>query len=124
MKIYADVEFYMTDFLLGREPAININEFMFWANKASRTIDLHTFSRLTTIDEIPEAVKHCCCAIAEIQFTQAESLKPDNVTSESVGAYSVSYAKTALDDVEFATAINNQLREYLTPTGLLFGGVR
>lgn len=112
--IYANYDYYTSEFLLGRSALISVTDFNFYANKASKAIDRHTFNNATDIDP----VKMCCCELAEIYFKQATQ---KDVKSEKVGEYSVTYS--LISDNEISTKECESIRNWLTDTGLLYCGV-
>lgn len=123
---YADEEFYMTEYLSGRKPAIS-SGFSFYAYQASRTIDLYTFGRLRQkdISEIPEEVKMCCCELSEAGYRREKQLKDiGGKTSEKIGTYSVSYGTAQDISSAFAVEQRNIVMKWLATTGLCYRGVR
>lgn len=135
---YADFPYYQ-DFYLGsliRDPT----EFGRAAERASEYLDMATFGRL--LDGLPNGltnrVKKCCCALAEALYTyqaygtgNATGGSNGMKTSESIGAYSVSYASptesisTLLDGD--TSGLQDYLKiicmRYLGTTGLIYRGV-
>lgn len=131
---YADFPYYQ-DFYLGnliRDPT----EFGRAAARASEYLDMVTFGRL--LNDVPadliDRVKKCCCALAEAMYTYqaygANSGSGRLKTSESSGAYSVSFASptesiSALLDGD-TSGLQDYLKSicirYLGTTGLLYRG--
>lgn len=134
---YADFPYYQ-DFYLGsliRDPT----GFGQVAARASEYLDMVTFGRL--LDEIPEEltarVKKCCCALADAIYTYqaygAGSTGSGGTrlkTSETIGAYSVSYASptetlSAIlsgDTAGLQDYLKSICMRYLGTTGLLYRG--
>lgn len=124
--IYANYVFYKDDFLLGRKPIIAENDFNFYANKASRLIDKATYGKAeiaynepTSETSIRETLGCCCCELAEMYYKR-DNEKQD-IVSEKVGEFSVSYNHQA--DIDFNKLINFVIRTHLANTGLLYCGV-
>ena len=71
---YADYEYYVREYLMGKEPVISEDDFLYFEKQAEKEIDLRTFNRiranqaLVTVD-----VKECACAVAEF-LCEAENV--------------------------------------------------
>lgn len=124
MRSYADQLFYQQEHLLGRAEQIPLTEFLYWATKASRFIDLHTFNKVSKLDEIPLEIRHAACSLAEIYYKNEQSKDPNNISSESTGSHSVSYVNQTVKLEDFHNELITQIKTDLGDTGLLFGGVR
>lgn len=135
--IYADYEYYMMNYM-GR--LIQEDDFPRLALRASRYIDHITVNKAQKNADM-EAVKMCCCALAELEqqietaqelsqkSLSAETVDGAEVQSESVGGWSRSYragGSSAQAAVEAAASMKSErmsiVREYLTQTGLLYRG--
>lgn len=116
---YAEYDFYLNDYLKGHEAALNKSEFDFYAVKATKVIERHTFSR---IEEVTEAIKSCCCELAECLQSEHSADSQGDKTSESVGSYSVSYASAADRHRESQQEYSRILHLWLGDTGLLYRG--
>lgn len=131
--MYADYGYYIGEYLCGKNPAIPDSEFGFWEKQARKEIDARTFGRVKNLAEIPEEVKDCVCAIAEV-FYAADHVEK---TASEVGAAGplVSYSNDgqsgtfANDTSGIYTESGKQqvikqlVRKYLIHTGLLYCGV-
>lgn len=122
---YADESFYHGSYLLGRKPAISAG-FPFYAMQASQVIDQYTFGRLLEMedDSVPEAVRMCCCELAEAGFQQ-EKIQNESggKTSEKIGTYSVSYG-TVQESAGVAANVQRRIvMKWLADTGLCYQGV-
>lgn len=124
--IYADETFYKEKYLLGRKPVISTG-FLFYARRASQTIDQYTFVRLkdTAEADIPEEVKMCCCELAEAEF-RSEKQKKDSggKTSEKIGTYSVTFGSASESSNAAANERRSIVMKWLAQTGLCYQGVR
>lgn len=118
MTQYADYDYYINDYLHGGE-AMSKESFDFFAVRASKVIERHTFSR---IEEVTEAIKSCCCELAESLQAEQDADGQGGKTSESVGSYSVSYAPAADRRRESQQEHSRILRLWLGDTGLLYRG--
>ena len=120
---YADEGFYTDRYLLGRKPVISAG-FDFYSRQASQVIDRYTFGRLKKITTIPEAVRLCCCELAEAEFSR-EKQKRDSggKASEKIGTYSVSFASSGESDSVYAREQGAIVMKWLGDTGLCYQGV-
>lgn len=137
--IYADYDFYRSEYF-GQ--IIEEADFPRLALHASQYIDYITQGRADRSAGL-EAVKMCCCALAEQYQTieTAQALAQKNlaagaadsaeVQSETVGSWSRSYRSggdSAQSAAQAAEAVRSALldiaRRYLTNTGLLYRGGR
>lgn len=118
MTQYADYDYYINDYLHGGE-AMSKDSFDFFAVRASKVIERHTFSR---IEEVTEAIKSCCCELAETLQAEQGADGQGGKTSESVGSYSVSYASATDRRRESQQEHSRILRLWLGDTGLLYRG--
>jgi len=137
--VYADYDFYCNEYF-GK--AIPSEEYQRLALRGSQYIDYITQGRAEARADL-EAVKMCCCALAEqyqtIEAAQALAQKGlvagawdgGEVQSETVGSWSRSYRSggdSAQSAVQAADAARSVLldtaRRYLTNTGLLYRGGR
>jgi len=112
--IFADADFYKNEYLLGRTEIIPLEEFLFWSRKASNRIN----RKRIILDEIPEYLKNCTCSIAEIYYMDEQNRKTGAKSSESVGAYSVSYVDQRQEDPVIAAEINSTIIDWLSGTAL------
>lgn len=75
--MYADYEFYTSEYLLGKAPTVPEESFPYWEREARMQIDSYTFGRIGSLPESPEEVKLCTCAVAEVLY-QADRLRPSS----------------------------------------------
>ncbi len=137
--IYADYDYY-TNSYFGR--SIQEDDFPRFALRASQYIDYITMGKAEARAEL-EAVKMCCCALAEqyqvIETSQelaqkslsAASESGTEVSSETVGSWSRSYRSggesaqsAAQAAAEGRSILLDITRQYLAQTGLLYRGGR
>ena len=110
---YATFEYYRDTFLGN---AIKEADFPRLSLRASEYIDAQTGGIIPQLSTIPEEVVKATCAVSE--KIQAQESKAE-VTSESVGSYSVTY-KTSTTTYE--QELFKLLKLYLGNTGLLYRG--
>lgn len=131
--MYADYSYYKDNFGGTRIPETDWNRA---AGFVSDWMDAATFGRLTAgvPSEWETQVRRCCCEMAEQAYTYVfagQNTDGGEVSSETVGSYSVSYRSSAetvsallhggaggLEDVLYSIA-----GRYLGRTGLLYRGV-
>lgn len=127
--MYADYLYYAGTFY---GDAIEEESWPKYATRASDFIDYLTWNKAEDNATL-EAVKKCCCALAEqyllIDSTRAAAtakVTADGIiASESVGAHSRSFRSGTEGTQAVAEAekeLGNIARRYLLPTGLLYRG--
>ena len=134
---YADFEYYANTYL-GTD--IEYNDFSRLSLRASAILDYYTQGRAAKNAEL-DALKMCCCAIAEqYQYIDtAKALAQKSITSslenngelqsQTVGSWSKTYrsggdsAQQALSSVQTAqAALATIAQQYLAGTGLSYRG--
>lgn len=124
MAAYVDFAFYETTYL---GTAIASADFPRLALRASEVIDQITFNRAAAIiaESIETAtitlIKNATCAVAE-QYQANEAGAGGGIQSETVGRYSVTYAKGANVLLSDHEKLVNAAKKYLGSTGLMFPG--
>lgn len=122
---YADYTYYTNTFL---GTAIASTAFSRLALRASAVIDQLTFDRAAPIvtaatDTTTIAkIKNAMCAVAEEIQTQESANGADGITSESIGAYSVSFGANSSKSQTNQTKLSNVARLWLANTDLMFVG--
>ena len=125
MTIYADKNFYLDQYLSGKEPTIPIDEIEYWLAQASRKINRRAFGKTDALQEVPDEVKMCCCAVAE-KLHQFESAKSENgMVLQSYGndGETATYKTTDMSELAISGKVLEIIEEWLMPTGLLYCGV-
>lgn len=114
--MYADYSYYSNQF--GGK--MSNDDYAVYGKRATDYISAVTFHRVTAevlSSDIGEAVKRCCCAIAEKLLIAGET---GSKTAEKVGSYSVSYHYDTPEQREkelYKTALI-----YLGDSGLMYRG--
>ena len=122
------MSFATFDFYLAEYGGRKLNEYDFggYANRASDYIDYVTLGRAAAYNDAKDALKKCCCALAD-QMEENDAIRAEvsagAVASETVGAHSVSYRSIADLKAEQKKALDEIVSMYLLPTGLLYRGV-
>ena len=121
--MYADYSYY-TDSFYGS--LIPMQDFPKYATEASDFIDYLTWGKAASYTAT-DAVKKCCCALAE-QYVTIQNARDraasasGEIQSESVGSHSRSF-RSGAEVIQAANAeLGNIARRYLLPTGLLYRG--
>lgn len=91
------------------------NAFDLLEYEVEKQIDLKTFGRLVD-KEVPEEVKLCAFRLCSLVNKYIENKAKGNISSESVGSYSVSYGSVS-DAIKSQEAeITNTIKTYLINT--------
>lgn len=120
---YATYSQYTTDYF-GTQ--ISSMDFARLALRASETLDLLTYDRISAIilagidiATIAKIVKATCALAEEIQTLETT---PDGITSETEGRHSVSYGANAKAALTEEQRLAKVAKLYLGNTGLMFKG--
>lgn len=128
--MYTNYEYYISEYLLGRTPAVPEKEFPYWEKQARAAVDQWTFNRVKKDNSlISEPVKDCVCAIAE-QLYKTDKIKqngdaPGLLTSYSNDGESATYdvSQSIYTEEGSKKKVRNLIYQYLGDTGLLYTGV-
>jgi len=122
--MWVDAEYYETEYLLGRQPAIPLSEFVYWEQAARVEINRNKVE----IVEAPDELKQCVCEVAEALHEQSKASSLDRVKSFSNDGYSVAYAADSKTPDDLARTIRAIVAKHLAGTELhnqfVFAGVR
>ena len=123
MTAYADFSFYNDVYLSGRSAAVTAADFPYFARKASSIIDRFTFNNIPE-GNVPETVRLCCCELAE-KLHAADAARQDHggLSSEEVGGWKKTFESGEHNRQLLSREIRDIVHEWLSGTGLLFGGV-
>lgn len=131
--MYADYDYYVTGYLLGKSPVIPQEMFPYWEKQARIEIDALTSGRLRDNQSlVTENAKDCVCAVAEL-LHKADSISERAFQEGAAGPLS-SYSNDgesgtfALDQSIYTESgkkaeIQRLAYRYLGRTGLLYSGV-
>lgn len=110
---YADYSFYQ-----DRGGQMSASDFLIYSKKASDYIDYITSDNAAAYTDTDSKLKKCCCELAD-EIKKNE--KQNNVASESIGSYSVSFSDTSDE------ALRKRLAKicviYIGSTGLMYRGL-
>lgn len=131
--VYVDYEYYISRYLLGKEPAVPESDFAFWEKQASKEIDRYAYGRLKADSSlVSDDVKDCCCAITELLYrahTLSEQAAAQGMTGVMTsysndgqsGTFDVS--QSVYTESGKKAEIRRLTSLYLGNTGLLYAGV-
>lgn len=131
--MYAEYTYYISEYLLGKAPAVPDESFLFWEKQARAEVDAYTFGRLRREEsKITNEVKDCVCAIAELLY------KADSVSEQAIEAGAAGPLVSFSNDGESGTfdtgqskytesgkkaEIKRLIHQHLGNTGLLYAGI-
>lgn len=114
---YADYAYYTGTY---KGAVIDAASFDLYARKATQIIKRYTFGRIK--NDVPDDAKMCCCELAELIYKHDKDSGKENITSEKVGGYSVTYTDESVLEQKFNLRINTTIEDWLWETGLLYRG--
>lgn len=130
---YADYDYYVQDYLMGKEPTISKEEFYFFEKQAEKEIDLRTFNRIRANHKhLTTDVKECACAIAEflceaenvIRGASAQGLAGPLVSWSNDGeSGSIDVSQSSYTESGKKAKVKELIYLHLSHTGLLYAGV-
>lgn len=124
MTIYADPEFYLKEYLSGKDAVLPAQSAIFWLRKAQKTLKTFTFDNIDESAAIPYEVKMCICEIAELLYgDEKRATLQGGVVSESVEGWSKHYESSQQTEAHLQSKIKSCVRTWLADTGLLYCGV-
>lgn len=123
--IFTTVEFYTSDYLMGRQAVIDTALFPFYARKATQVIKQYTFDNIDENKPILDAVQMCCCEVAEYLYTDEQQSKnqSNGILSEKVGEFSITYESSKSKDDYKKSVIKGIIYTWLADTGYLYRGM-
>lgn len=121
IMVYADDNFYLNQYLLGRSPLIS-DGFAYYARAASQEMGRYLND---TPGDYPELAGLCCCEVAEAVFRYE---KISGGTKAPLVSYSNDGQSGQFDMANYTKEghqriIYGIIRRYFEDTGLLFTGV-
>lgn len=128
---YADYEYYEKDFLDYADPVVPEDDFPRWEKLAQLEIDRRTYGRVSAMTTIPDKVKDCACAIAELLYKAAEQSAaaaamgasgPLSSWSNDGQSGTVDLGQSVLTETGKEKEIGRLCRLYLGTLGLLYAG--
>lgn len=110
MSNYVDYNYYVNNYLQGREQVVPTTSFNFYSMKATTEIRNRIFDKPIIIDE---DIKNCTCDLAEYFYRDdtntltVSKTSQNGISSESVGEYSVTYATTKSEEYSLTNREQN-----------------
>nr|DAM36589.1 MAG TPA: Head Tail Connector Protein [Caudoviricetes sp.] len=128
--MYVNYGYYESKYLLGREPTVPEDDFLFWEKQTERVLNQHTFGRLTTDTELlTDEVKDCACELAELLYQADKSAQQAAVQGGVLQSYSndgesgtFDLSHSTFTEEGKAKKIREIIHRYLGNTGLLYRG--
>ncbi len=106
---YVDYEYYKDTF----KGSMVSDDFIKQERKAELLLNKETFGNITTSTIITDGIKMCICELADYLHMSEMESRNQNVTSEKVGEYSVSYVSQAERDSLFSKKVRETVKLYL-----------
>lgn len=128
--MYVNYGYYESKYLLGREPTVPEDDFMFWEKQTERVLNQYTFGRLTADTELlTDEVKDCACELAELLYQADRSAQQAAVQGGVLQSYSndgesgtFDLSQSTFTEEGKAKKISEIIHRYLGNTGLLYRG--
>lgn len=129
--MYVNYGYYESKYLLGREPTVPEDDFMFWEKQTERVLNQHTFDRLTAdMGLLTDEVKDCACELAELLYQADKSAQQAAAQGGVLQSYSndgesgtFDLSQSTFTEEGKAKKISEIIHRYLGNTGLLYRGV-
>lgn len=124
MTVYAEYNFYTSEYLAGKSAAVTAADFPYYARQASTLIDQYTHGNIDA-ENVPDQVRYCCCELAEQMYAAdtSEASQKDGISSESVQGWSQSYESSEMRKTALRSSQRECIYKWLSNTGLLYSGV-
>ena len=72
--MYVNYGYYESKYLLGREPTVPEDDFLFWEKQTERILNQYTFGRLNAdTGLLSDEVKDCACELTELLYQADKS---------------------------------------------------
>lgn len=129
--MYVNYGYYESKYLLGREPTVPEDDFMFWEKQTERVLNQHTFNRLTAdTGLLTDEVKDCACELTELLYQADKSVQQAALQGGVLQSYSndgesgtFDLSQSTFTEEGKAKKISEIIHRYLGNTGLLYRGV-
>ncbi len=129
--MYVNYGYYESKYLLGREPTVPEDDFMFWEKQTERVLNQHTFGRLTAdMGLLTDEVKDCACELAELLYQADKSAQQAAAQGGVLQSYSndgesgtFDLSQSTFTEEGKTKKISEIIHRYLGNTGLLYRGV-
>lgn len=116
--MYIDYGFYKTNWN-GKASEASFNQLNI---RATSIIDYYTFNRLKCLETVDDNIKYAICELLD-ELYRREATGGKEVTSETVGTYSITYATSQDNDKSIENKQKSIIKKWLGHTGLLYRGV-
>ncbi len=131
--MYVDYNYYTTEYLLWKSPAVPEKDFPYWEKQARKEIDRFTFDRVAADQTLLiDAVKDCCCELAELLY-QADQVAQQSAQSGGTGPLAsfsndgqsgtFDLSQSIYTESGKRKKVQDIIYRYLAHTGLLYAGL-
>ena len=128
---YADFKYYVSDYLLGKPPAVPEEIFPYWEKQARSEVDKYTFGRISANPGLVSE-KVCVCELTELLY-QADGVAQQGLERGASGplasynndgeAGTFDLSQSTFTEAGKAKKVREIICRYLGNTGLLYAGV-
>lgn len=131
--MYADRNYYESEYLLGRSPIIPADVYPYWEKQAERVLNQYTLSRLVAdFNLITDEVKDCTCELAELLYqADAVAQKAADQGGGLLSSYSndgqsgtFDLSQSSYTEEGKSKKTKEIIYKYLGNTGLLYRGMQ
>ena len=130
---YATYSYYELKYLLGRNPAVPEDAFLYWEKQARTEIDKYTFDQIAMDSSfITDQIRDCCCELVELLY-QADQMQQQSTAHGDIGplvtfnndGQSGTYdlSRSVYTEDGKVKKVREIISRYLGNTGLLYCGI-
>lgn len=129
--MYVNYGYYESKYLLGREPTVPEDDFLFWEKQTERVLNQYTFGRLNAdTGLLSDEVKDCACELTELLYQADKSTQQVIAQGGVLQSYSndgesgtFDLSQSTFTEGGKAKKTSEIIHRYLGNTGLLYRGV-
>lgn len=114
---YVDFKYYSSEYRGAKVDKTTFDQNLTWV---TALIDMITFGRIRRLETVPDCVKDAICCGVE-KYSAYQKLKDQELKSESIDGYSVSYADSG-KATDIRQEVITDMKTYLSGTGLTYRG--
>ena len=82
---YVTYSYYELRYLLGKDPIVPEEEFMYWEKQTRTEIDKYTFDRIAVDSSlITDRIRDCCCELVELLY-QSNQMQQQSIAHGDIG---------------------------------------
>lgn len=130
--MYASYDYYIQEYVLGGSAIIPADDYERYAKLADLELDRVTHNRTTLCDPVPDKVKDCACAVAELLYKadQQDQAYIAQGLAGPVESWSNDGQSGKVDLGQSVYTVSGKQKEiyrlcslYIGPLGLMYAGV-